>query len=51
MEENTEDAENMTTEDIVEANEEILHTLIDLLIEKNVISEEELDKKLEGDEE
>lgn len=46
-----EQEEEMTTEEIVEANEEILHTLIDLLVEKKIITEDELDKKLEGDEE
>jgi len=39
--------DDMTMEDLVENNDAVLHTLIDLLISKGVISEEELTKKLD----
>ena len=43
--------EEMSTEDIVTNTEFVLNALIDLLVEKKVISEEELQKKLDEDEE
>ncbi|NTV23045.1 MAG: hypothetical protein HGA85_01555 [Nanoarchaeota archaeon] len=39
-------SEELTTEELVENNNIILNTLIDLLVEKKVISEEELRAKL-----
>jgi len=39
--------EEMSVEDIAENNEAVLNALINLLVEKNIITEEELDKKIE----
>jgi len=38
--------EEMSMEEVVETNDIVLNTLIDLLIEKKVITEAELQKKL-----
>lgn len=41
------DEEELSMEDIAESNHVVLNALIDLLVEKKIISEEELDKKIE----
>lgn len=41
------DDDDMDMEDLIENNDAVLHSLIDLLIQKGVISEEELTKKLD----
>ena len=38
--------EEMTTEDLIEENNFVLNNLVDLLIEKKIISEKEFIKKL-----
>lgn len=38
--------DEMSMEELVETNDIVLNTLIDLLVEKKIISEEELQKKL-----
>lgn len=43
--------EEMSMEDTVNNTEYVLNVLIDLLVEKGLITEKELDEKLEGDEE
>lgn len=44
-----EEEEDMSTEDIALNTEYVLNTLIDLLVEKGVISEDELREKLDED--
>lgn len=44
---NTMEDDDLSMEDIVENNDAVLHTLIDLLVQKGVISEEELTSKLD----
>ena len=46
-EECTCEEEEMSTEELVETNHLMINALIDLLGEKKVITEDELDKKLE----
>ncbi len=41
-----EDNEEISMEDLVEENNFVMNCLIDLLIEKNVITDEELEKKM-----
>ena len=45
-----EEAEELTTEDIVEETDDALNILIELLIKKGVISEQEWDEALNADE-
>ncbi len=40
--------EEMSTEDLAETNHVLVNALIDMLIEKKVISEEEFNKKLDS---
>tara|TARA_Y100000310_G_scaffold324301_1_gene385999 strand:+ start:807 stop:1001 length:195 start_codon:yes stop_codon:yes gene_type:complete len=42
-----EDDEEETFEEVAENNEDVLNALIDLLVAKNIISEEELQAKLD----
>jgi len=46
-----EQTEELTTEDIVEETDDALNILIELLIKKGVISEQEWDEALNADEE
>ena len=39
--------EEVSMEELVEGNNYVLNSLVDLLVEKNIISEDELQKKLE----
>ncbi|MGM5488499.1 MAG: hypothetical protein ACQESG_06110 [Nanobdellota archaeon] len=41
------ETEEITPEEMIEENNVILNAVIDLLVEKEIISEEELQKKLE----
>ena len=50
-EENMQVEEEMSQEDILNNTEYVLNALIDLLIDKGVITEGELDAKLEEDDE
>lgn len=49
MEENNveENDEELSMEDVVEENDVVLNALVDVLIQKGVVSEEELQRKME----
>ena len=48
MEEEKHHEEELTIEDVVEENDIILDALIELLIEKKIITEQDLNKKIES---